>query len=151
MSPSDTPFLATLGSSRQNSVNANCLGLFRWREKRGNLPWRKLAFPRARQRRGVDGPVVCDTAEACRTIKYVRLVSFRCKSEPYRKTNNINKRRLMGQPCKSALIFIQKSSDLKHQENFSKGTPLDKLSVKHLAQGWRGDWQVPSRFSYIPI
>ena len=24
--------------------------------------------PRARRRRGVDGPVVCDTAEACRTI-----------------------------------------------------------------------------------
>ena len=97
--------------------------LFRWREKRGNLNLRELAFPRARRRRGVDGSVVCDTAEARRTIKYVGLVSFRCKSEQCRKTNNINKRRLMGQSCKSALIFIQKSSDLKHQENFSKGTP----------------------------
>lgn len=39
MSPSDTPFLVTLGSSRQNSVDANCVGLFRWRERRGNLSW----------------------------------------------------------------------------------------------------------------
>ena len=108
---------------RTERADVNCLRLFRWREKRGNLNLRELAFPRARRRRGVDGSVVCDTAEARRTIKYVGLVSFRCKSEQCRKTNNINKRRLMGQSCKSALIFIQKSSDLKHQENFSKGTP----------------------------
>ena len=108
---------------RTERADVNCLRLFRWREKRGNLNLRELAFPRARRRRDVDGPVVCDTAEARRAMKHVGLVNFRCKSELYRKTNNISKRRLMGQPCKSALIFIQKSSDLKHQENFSKGTP----------------------------
>ena len=37
--PQDIPFLVTLGSSRQNSVDANCVGLFRWRERRGNLSW----------------------------------------------------------------------------------------------------------------
>ena len=38
--PPQTPhFFVTLGSSRQNSVDANCVGLFRWRERRGNLNW----------------------------------------------------------------------------------------------------------------
>ncbi|RGG56119.1 hypothetical protein DWX28_18605 [Blautia sp. AF19-10LB] len=37
--PQTPPFLVTLGSSRQNSVDVNCVGLFRWRERRGNLNW----------------------------------------------------------------------------------------------------------------
>lgn len=39
--------------------------------------------------------------------------------------------------------FIQKFPDLLHQENFSKGIPHDKISVKHPAEGWRGDGRRP--------
>ena len=39
--------------------------------------------------------------------------------------------------------FIRKSPDLLHQENFSKSTPHDQISVKHPAEGWRGDWRSP--------
>ena len=39
--------------------------------------------------------------------------------------------------------FIRKSPDLLHQENFSKSTPHDQISVKHPAEGWRGDWPSP--------
>lgn len=43
----------------------------------------------------------------------------------------------------TAISFIQRSSDLIHQENFSKGTTQDKISVKHPTQGLSGDWPSP--------
>ena len=136
---------------RTERADVNCLRLFRWREKRGNLPWRKLAFPRARQRRGVDGPVVCDTAEARRTIKYVGLVSFRCKSEQYRKTNNINKRRLMGQPCKSALIYT-KVFRLETPGEFFKDHLIRQNFRQIPSPGVaRGRADVPLRSSYMQM
>lgn len=40
--------------------------------------------------------------------------------------------------------FIRKSSNLMHQENFSKGTPQGKISVKHIAEGFaKGTGDVP--------
>ena len=39
--------------------------------------------------------------------------------------------------------FIRKSPDLLHQENFSKSTPHDQISVQHPAEGWRGDGRRP--------
>ena len=132
-------------------VDVNCLRLFRWHEKRGNLPWRKLAFPRARRRRDVDGPVVCDTAEARRAMKHVGLVNFRCKSELYRKTNNISKRRLMGQPCKSALIYT-KIFRLETPGEFFKDHLIRHNFRQIPSPGVaRGRADVPLRSSYMPM
>ena len=40
--------------------------------------------------------------------------------------------------------FIRKFIDLKHQENFSKGTTQDKISVRHPAEGCaEGTGEVP--------
>ena len=53
------------------------------------------------------------------------------------------KPKTQGATAQPRIPFIRKSPDLKHQENFSKGTPHDKISVQHPAQGLSGDWQVP--------
>lgn len=132
-------------------VDVNCLRLFRWHEKRGNLSLRELGFPRARRRRDVDGPVVCDTAEAGRTIEYVGLISFRRKSELYRKTNNISKRRLMGQPCKSALIYT-KVFRLETPGEFFKDHLIRQNFRQIPSPGVaRGRADVPLRSSYMQM
>ena len=53
------------------------------------------------------------------------------------------KPKTQGATAQPRIPFIRKSPDLKHQENFSKGTPHDKISVQHPAQGLSGDWPSP--------
>ena len=53
------------------------------------------------------------------------------------------KPKTQGATAQPRIPFIRKSPDLKHQENFSKGTTQDKISVKHPAQGLSGDWPSP--------
>ena len=48
-----------------------------------------------------------------------------------------------GDTAQVGIPLIRNSPDLIHQENFSKDIPYDKTSVKHLAEGWRGDGRRP--------
>ena len=53
------------------------------------------------------------------------------------------KPKTQGATAQPRIPFIRKSPDLKHQENFSKGTPHDKISVQHPAQGLSEDGRRP--------
>ena len=53
------------------------------------------------------------------------------------------KPKTQGATAQPRIPFIRKSPDLKHQENFSKGTPHDKISVQHPARGLSGDGRRP--------